>query len=115
MADNSIAKHAQSPWSVGEQNGHCGISVNGREGDCVATVYLGMVTSKVRRGAEHFALPENQEAVANAHLIAAAPDLLAAMQTFVKYLADTDEEGLIEHVEPMIAARAAIAKAGGAQ
>jgi len=50
---------------------------------------------------------------ANARLIAAAPDLLAALETIVKSLADQDDEGMIEHVEPMVAARAAIAKATG--
>lgn len=48
---------------------------------------------------------------ANARLIAAAPDLLEALQAIVKSLADQDEEGLIEHSKQMIAARAAIAKA----
>jgi len=49
----------------------------------------------------------------DARLIAAAPDLLEALQTIVKSLADQDDEGLIEHAEPMIAARTAIAKATG--
>ena len=52
---------------------------------------------------------------ANAHLIAAAPDLLEALQSIVKSLADQDDEGMIEHAQPMIDARAAIAKATGVQ
>jgi hypothetical protein len=52
---------------------------------------------------------------ANAHLISAAPDLLEALQAIIKSLADQDDEGMIEHVQPMIDARAAIAKATGVQ
>ena len=47
----------------------------------------------------------------DAHLIAAAPDLLEALKSIVKSLADQDDEGLIEHAQQMIDARAAIAKA----
>ncbi len=50
---------------------------------------------------------------ANARLISAAPELLEALQSIVQSLSDQDDEGLIEHAEPMIAARAAIAKATG--
>lgn len=40
-------------------------------------------------------------------------ELLSALQNIVKSLADHDDEGMIEHAEQMIAARAAIAKAEG--
>ena len=50
---------------------------------------------------------------ADAKLIAAAPDLLAALTSIVTSLADQDDEGLIEHAQQMIDARAAIAKATG--
>ena len=50
---------------------------------------------------------------ANARLIAAAPDLLEALQDIVKSLVDQDDEGMIEHAQQMIIARAAIAKATG--
>ena len=48
---------------------------------------------------------------ANARLIAAAPDLLEALQAIVQSLSDQDDEGLIEHAQQMIDARAAIKKA----
>ncbi len=50
----------------------------------------------------------------NKALIAAAPELLAALKSLVAYIADTDDEGLAEHSESMIAARQAIAKAEAA-
>lgn len=50
---------------------------------------------------------------ANARLIAAAPDMLEALEAIVKSLADQDDEGMIEHAQQMIDARAAIAKAKG--
>lgn len=40
-----------------------------------------------------------------------AEELIAALKAIVNSLSEHDEEGLIEHVEPMIKARAAIAKA----
>ena len=42
-------------------------------------------------------------------------ELLSALQNIVKSLADHDDEGMIEHAEQMIAARAAIAKAEGCE
>jgi len=48
-------------------------------------------------------------AVANAHLIAAAPDLLEALENLERYLRDTAHHNAVEAA----AARAAIAKAHG--
>lgn len=56
-------------------------------------------------------LRDQHETIANARLIAAAPELLEALKAIVKSLADQDDEGLIEHAQQMIDARAAIAKA----
>jgi hypothetical protein len=53
----------------------------------------------------------NQELRANAALIAAAPELLHALQALLKSLSDSDEEGLMEEEEQVIAARIAIGKA----
>lgn len=55
------------------------------------------------------------EAEANARLIAAAPELLEALQAIVKSLVDQDDEGMIEHAQQMIDARVAIAKATGGE
>ena len=56
----------------------------------------------------------NMEAAAELRrLHALNAELLEALQNIVKSLADHDDEGMIEHAEQMIAARAAIAKAEG--
>lgn len=57
----------------------------------------------------------DETADANARLTAAAPKLLKALQSIVASLAEHDDEGMIEHAEQMIAARAAIAEATGEQ
>jgi len=49
----------------------------------------------------------------DANLIAAAPDLLEALQSLVEHLTIDDEEGLIEFNDDIINAKAAIAKALG--
>ena len=53
--------------------------------------------------------PLNESEEANAHLIAAAPDLLAALEVMLNYQA----LGAYERADTMKAARAAIAKATG--
>jgi hypothetical protein len=60
-----------------------------------------------------FTYGEGDTDEANARLISAAPELLQSLQAIVRSLADQDDEGLIEHAQPMIDARAAIAKAIG--
>lgn len=55
----------------------------------------------------------NEEVNENAMLIAAAPELLALLVEVVSELSDTDDEGLIEHTDWMMKARAVIAKAKG--
>lgn len=49
----------------------------------------------------------------NARLIAAAPELLEALRGLYLDLVANDQDGLVEHVETMGKARAAIAKATG--
>lgn len=45
--------------------------------------------------------------------LSVADNLYAALETLVEKLCLDDDEGLIEYAEPMIAARAALAKARG--
>lgn len=92
--------HTQGPWSyigngdvVAKSDKYCG-----GEKD-IASVFLTV----------------NDEDEANARLIAAAPELLEALQAIVKSLVDQDDEGMIEHAQQMIDARVAIAKATGGE
>jgi hypothetical protein len=98
------AKHTPGPWasytlSISADSGY----ESSTEGRCTADQY------GIAIAALHGETPTSLD------LIAAAPDLLQALQAIVKSLADQDDEGMIEHAQPMIAARAAIAKATGEQ
>jgi hypothetical protein len=57
---------------------------------------------------------EEARAAADKRLRDAAPRLLKALRALVTSMADSDEEGLIEHAPEMVEARAAIAEAEGA-
>jgi hypothetical protein len=108
------AQWTPGPWRVGDQNGHCGISIDeiSEEGARVATVYLGVVTTAVEWGEQHFALPENAEAVANARLIAAAPELVEALRRLLNFAENTESELGIE-LDSARNARALLARIEG--
>lgn len=59
--------------------------------------------------------PRFKEACANARLIAAAPDLLAALRSLHKWCDDNINGSPLEYGKIMVAADAAIAKAEGRQ
>lgn len=83
-----MSAHSPGPWLTA----NAGTRVIDTTGDPIAQVW------------------EDPPGRANARLIAAAPDLLAALQKMV-----SDWQGYCEETEPsMVAARAAIAKATGA-
>ena len=93
-------KHTPGPWVVGESCHTVGrLSVNAATGRPLEICMCHWV--------DGFDDPED-EAPANARLIAAAPDLLAAAQEALACLADLGGD---ESPVPML--RAAIAKAGG--
>lgn len=70
-------------------------------------------------GGVHVGGPQHPETDANAHLLAAAPDLLEALQMFARYEAEAergdDVSMMITYAELRKAAHAAIAKATGSQ
>jgi type VI protein secretion system component VasF len=101
-------KHTRGPWiaseygDYGDYDGKCRV-ILGEGGDIRTAVVLGFDTE------------ENQ---ANARLIAAAPDLLEALQRINEACAQIPEglEGYLEHLSDAISdARKALAKATGEQ
>lgn len=98
-----MSGHTPGPWRIDPRpfSGYGAVHVSG--GQYIVAKALGQTQSC------------ETEATANARLIAAAPDLLAALQSIVASLAEHDDEGMIEHAEQMIAARTAIAEATGEQ
>ena len=99
-------KHTPGPWVVEPENYDCdgGTLVRTKGKICLANVWGVM-----------FAKTPDDESLANARLIAAAPDLLEALE----YLAGACELALDndypEGRDPVSVARAAIAKAKGEQ
>ena len=98
--------HTPEPWTVTENRNlpHHPIEVAGRDGNCCVASGLG----------------DGPEAAANARLIAAAPELLAALEKLAPYAqqrAETEPPFTAKYARADYEiARAAIAKAtGGAQ
>lgn len=97
-------KHTPGPWETGTQT----------KGSTtlVSRIETGFAVAEMRN--VHF----REEAEANARLIAAAPELLEALQTFLTeyvQLVESGDAGFwnADEEEKVIAARAAIAKATG--
>ncbi|MEY1000276.1 hypothetical protein AB7263_18930 [Providencia rettgeri] len=96
-------KGSKSPWNY---DGNVRGAVEGSIDDLIASVYP-----------MHY---ENAEEMkANAHLIAAAPDLLESLRELVsameRYEIDVGESAPVEHKKMMKKAKAAITKALGQQ
>lgn len=102
----SEAKRTKAPWSLGPQNGHCGVTIIGGDKRVVATVYLNVISSKWEWGKETFEQPENAEAMANARLIAEAPRLLDALIK-ARHFVLTSSEPVCTELEEIDAAIAA--------
>ena len=98
----SANTHTPGPWEVLDGNR---VSVTLPCADVEASGYVSACIAIT-----HSSEPRVDK-VANARLIAAAPELLEALQAIVKSLSDQDDEGMVEHAQEMIDARAAIAKA----
>lgn len=106
-----MTAHTQAPWTIHEDNGHVfgdgEVDYGGFRIDAQGVEQLAYVwRSNVRFGsAEPFGA---QEAEANAKLIAAAPDLLAALRRSLNWLSSYPGGGAMSCYDQ---ARAAIDKA----
>lgn len=106
------ATHTPGPWSVPhfarpDVNCKCGYVLCNHLFGAVATVHCSGEGDDWRATGDN---PKFGEAVANAHLIAAAPDLLDALVSLVHWL---DIEGTEVAFHLAAAAEAAISKAVG--
>ena len=101
------AKHTPGPWNIGSSDlpvSRMSIHCKGHKDSCHSTVAL--MVSRGAIGISH------DEEFANARLIAAAPDLLKALEDCVAVM-DRELAGLKVIQPELSAARAAIAKATG--
>jgi hypothetical protein len=102
-----MSKHTPGPWFVDKAPstlGGNGFSVHGHGGAAmICTAFPGGSTDRIESVAE-----------ANARLIAAAPDLLDALQGLVALLPDPELDADEVQREYVLVAKAAIAKAGAA-
>jgi hypothetical protein len=114
----SGAKHTPGPWSVPHYASGHGVCT------CGYVFAYDLTVAEVYRGGRTRDEPAPDEAKANAHMIAAAPDMLAALlklaeaaEAYMKYHADkfySECEAQPTGLWPFIrTARAAIAKAEG--
>lgn len=94
--------HTPGPWVVFEDCSK--VAAHGARNPAIGLIGR-YFTESITNDRGEFYNPED------AHLVAAAPDLLSALTAIVQSLADQDDEGMIEHAQQMINARAAIAKA----
>lgn len=102
-----MSKHTPGPWRVGTPGPNGLYTVGTRQG---------LMTAMVAHSANHLA--ECEQTIADARLIAAAPELLDALQNILMHIGkgrENDVDWVCEpiHSDEIKAARAAIAKATG--
>lgn len=83
-----MTEHSPAPWFVdlSEKTSHCGIAIRQLDGSIIANVYLHMMDTAWGKD-NPINKVENETSKADANLIAAAPDMLRALER-VKQLAD---------------------------
>lgn len=99
MSKDKKVKHSPGPWAI-----HHGIGQN-------VYIYGANTVCQITNPSGFYRSPKESEA--NAHLIAAAPELLEALKWFIEADANGEIEQGIYSTRGLYAARAAIAKAEG--
>ena len=101
-----MSKHTPGPWTFDGPDGWQSLDVVARHGGGNET------TVAIANSIDSSFAPDDETGIGNASLIAAAPELLAALQAYVS----ADDECMGDSIGGDIrnAARAAIAKATGA-
>ena len=116
----SEVKHTPGPWRL-KVGGNFGNSIEGFSGKNFDELDDGFRTICNYQSCEPTGkrVAEDANALANARLIAAAPELLEALQKFIDYEKAMDSRddvsGMLIYAEFSSMARAALAKATGAQ
>ena len=95
MKTEEKTQHTKGEWTLGDQNGHCGISIMEGE-NRVATAYLGTISSEWKWGEETFKQPENVEAMGRARRIVAAVNSCESIPT------EALENGVVEILIKML-------------
>ena len=122
MSEGKIAKHSPAPWQIGMPSGHNADGVYANNGeDCVAKVYNLFSNTKLEDMLTYESRKDIAEGLANARLIAAAPELLEALEVLLhEYALQMEDEEMkgdpdldFDQFTEVIQARAAIAKATG--
>ena len=106
-------KHTKGPWLISTIDGEDCLMVGGGDGsEVVADIRLGRIDGLDTDGRVIAAGPNHDEAIANAHLIASAPELLEALRAVLDYHEEWKNDcGLFTYEEKKV--RAAIAHAEG--
>lgn len=108
MTDTNKTQHSPGPWEIAEDGQYFG--------DSSATYRALYVIQTNQRVIARTTLPADEKEQANARLIAAAPELLAALHGIMRHLKENCiwRESRADYGSDLLdAARAAIAKATG--
>ena len=99
-------KHTPGPWKVG-MGGSIRCDYTDKDGDDI--IIGGIKNRSIQIGSSPFSTPNQKEQSANAHLIAAAPELLEALELCEEALKSAGHEQWVAYRATV----AAIAKARG--
>jgi len=102
-----MSKHTPGPWNCEGGHGNTSVVIEGPNGEVLGNVRAFIPSGEIRHGSPMM-MPW-AEGMTNARLIAAAPELLAALQGMVYYYGSVSAD-----VDELFKASAAIAKATGA-